>query len=106
MTPNAALAHIRRLACLGLEAGAAMPDVLDLITHVVPSANNVFIGTDESFTCRTIISRHWTSSFLETLVARRYVEYREPCDAHEQWWRVAPPSTMVDEACAAYAGLH
>ena len=106
MTPNAAMAHIRRLACIGVDAGVAMPDVLELITHVVPSANNVFVPTDASFTCRSIISRHWTAPVMEHLFAKRQTEYRKPCDAHEHWWRTAPASVTVDEAGAAYDGLH
>jgi DNA-binding NarL/FixJ family response regulator len=105
MTPNAAMAHLRRLACIGVDAGAAMPDALELITHVVPSANNVFVPTDESFTCRSIVCRHWGPSVLENLFAKRQSEYREICDAHEQWWRTAPTSISVDENAMAYAGL-
>ena len=106
MTPSAAMAHIRRLACIGVDAGVAMPDALDLITHVVPSASNVFVPTDESFTCRSIICRHWDARVLEHLFAKRQTDYREPCDAHEQWWRTASPDVTVDEEGAAYAGLH
>jgi len=100
------MAHIRRLACIGVEGGAAMPDALELLTQVVPSANNVFIPTDESFTCRSIISRHWDTSVLERLFAKRQTDYRQPCDTHEQWWRTAPVHITVDEDCTAYSGLH
>jgi hypothetical protein len=106
MTPNAAMAHIRRLACIGVEAGAAMPDALELLTHVVPSANNVFVPTDESYTCRAIISRHWDASVLEHLFTKRQTDYRQPCDTHEQWWRAAPLDITVDEDCTAYRGLY
>ena len=106
MTPNAAMAHLRRLACIGVDAGVAMPDALDLITQVVPSSNNVFVPTDESFTCRAIICRHWDQSVLEQMFAKRQTEYRATCDAHEQWWRTAPTHIAVDESAAAYAGLH
>jgi len=51
-----------------------MPDALELITQVVPSSNNVFVPTDESFTCSAIICRHWDQSVREQMFAKHQAE--------------------------------
>jgi len=106
MTPNAALAHLRQLACLGVGPGVAMPDVLEVITSVVPSGNNMFLGTDDSYLCRSIVMRYSTPDLLETLFAKRATDYKAVCDHHEDWWRAAPSAVTLDDQGAAYPGLH
>jgi DNA-binding CsgD family transcriptional regulator len=106
MTPNAALAHLRQLACLGVGAGIAMPDVLEVITSVVPSGNNMFLGTDDSYLCRSLVMLHSTPDLLETLFAKRATDYKSFCDHHEGWWRAAPSAVTLDDEGAAYPGLH
>ncbi|MEP7243748.1 MAG: helix-turn-helix transcriptional regulator [Gammaproteobacteria bacterium] len=105
MTPNAAMAHLRQLACLGVGAGVAMPDVLEVITHAVPSGNNTFVGTDESYLCRSVVMRHSTPALLETLFTKRATDYKRPCDHHESWWRTAPAALVLDAQGTAYADL-
>ena len=106
MTPTAAVAHIRRLACLGVGADVAMPDILDTIRHVVPSANNAFVSTDESYVCKGLVQQHWTPDLLQNLGAKRATEYREICDQHEGWWRHAPANATFDDEGAAYRGVY
>jgi len=105
MTPNAAMAHLRQLACLGIGAGVAMPDVLEVITSAVPSGNNSFVGTDDSYLCRSVFIRHSTPALLETLFTKRATDYKRPCDHHESWWRTAPAALFLDHQNAAYPDL-